>query len=80
MAEQVPRPRILPDNTVQLPTHAALSGVANMSTLFRVMGHRPQLMQYSVQLLEAAMRTGTVEPQLKELLAIRVSQVNACFY
>lgn len=80
MSEQVPRARILPDDTVQLPTHAALSGVSNMSTLFRVMGHRPNLMQQSAQLLEAAMRTGTVEPQLKELLAIRVSQVNACFY
>jgi alkylhydroperoxidase family enzyme len=33
-----------------------------------------------MQLLEAAMRTGTVEPALKELLAVRVSQVNHCFY
>ncbi len=80
MAEQVPQPRIPPDNTVQLPMNAELTGVANMSTLFHVMGHRPTLMQQSAQLLESAMRTGTVEPQLKELLAIRVSQVNACFY
>lgn len=80
MSEQAPQPRIPPDDTVQLPTSAELTGVANMSTLFRVMGHRPNLMQQSAQLLESAMRTGTVEPQLKELLAIRVSQVNACFY
>ncbi len=80
MSEQTPRTRIPLANTVQLPTSADLSGVANMSTLFRVMGHRPNLMQQSAQLLESAMRTGTVEPQLKELLAIRVSQVNACFY
>jgi alkylhydroperoxidase family enzyme len=51
-----------------------------MSTLFGVLAHRPQLMQHALQLLEAAMRTGTVDPKLKELLAIRVSQVNACFY
>ena len=80
MSESVPQPRIPPDDTVQLPTNTELTGVANMSTLFRVMGHRPNLMQQSAQLLESAMRTGTVEPQLKELIAIRVSQVNACFY
>ncbi|HCP73659.1 MAG TPA: hypothetical protein DIU08_03355 [Ktedonobacter sp.] len=51
-----------------------------MATLFRVMAHRPELAQHSIQLLETAMRTGTVDPGLKELLAIRVSQVNHCFY
>ena len=55
-------------------------GMTAMSTLFRVMAHRPELAQYSIQLLEAAMKTGTVNPKLKELLAIRVSQVNHCFY
>jgi alkylhydroperoxidase family enzyme len=51
-----------------------------MCALFRTMAHRPELMRHSMQLLEAAMRSGTVEPQLKELLAVRVSQVNHCFY
>jgi alkylhydroperoxidase family enzyme len=55
-------------------------GSAAMATLFRVMAHRPELAQHSIQLLETAMRTGTVDPGLKELLAIRVSQVNGCFY
>ncbi len=80
MPEHIPQPRIPPDDTVQLSTSAELTGVANMSMLFRVMGHRPVLMQQAAQLLESTMRSGTVEPQLKELLAIRVSQVNACFY
>jgi alkylhydroperoxidase family enzyme len=80
MTQEVPQSRIPPDDTVQLPDSAELSGVANMSTLFRVMGHRPLLMEQSAHLLESAMRTGTIEPQLKELVAIRVSQVNACFY
>jgi AhpD family alkylhydroperoxidase len=31
-------------------------------------------------LLETAMREGSVEPKLKELIAVRVSQVNHCFY
>jgi alkylhydroperoxidase family enzyme len=51
-----------------------------METLFRTMGSRPHIMQAAMQLLEVVMRQGTVEPQLKELLAIRVSQVNHCFY
>ena len=80
MAESVPQPRIPPEENIQLPSQAELTGVADMSTLFRVMGHRPVLMQQAAQLLETTMRSGTVEPQLKELLAIRVSQVNACFY
>lgn len=53
---------------------------ATMGTLFRTMGHRPAIMQHSMQLLQTVMRTGTVEPRLKELLAVRVSQVNHCFY
>jgi len=44
------------------------------------MAHRPELMQQTMQLLEIAMRRGTVDPGLKELLAVRVSQVNHCFY
>ena len=55
-------------------------GATAMATLFSVMAHRPDLAKHSKQLLETAMRTGTVDPQLKELLAVRVSQVNHCFY
>ena len=80
MSESTSQPRIPPDEHVQLPTQTELTGVADMSVLFRVMGHRPVLMQQAAQLLESVMRSGTVEPQLKELVAIRVSQVNACFY
>lgn len=53
---------------------------ASMSTLFQVMAHRPNVARASMQLLEAAMSTGTVDGRLKELLAVRVSQVNHCFY
>ena len=51
-----------------------------MTALFHVMAHRPELMRLSLQLLEAAMRNGTVDARLKELLAVRVSQVNHCYY
>jgi hypothetical protein len=72
-------PRIQPDDSVELPAFAT-SGSSTMMTLFQTMAHRPAIMQASMQLVEAAMRTGSVEEQLKELLAIRVSQVNLCFY
>ncbi len=72
-------PRIPPDDSVSLPEMETASS-ATMSTLFRTMAQRPRLMQHTMQLLETAMREGTVEPKLKELLAVRVSQVNHCFY
>lgn len=71
--------RIPPIENVPFPQDDALP-FASMSTLFRTMGHRPALMQQSMQLLQTAMRGGTVDPRLKELLAVRVSQVNHCFY
>lgn len=72
-------PRIQPDDSVQLPTFAT-AGSSTMASLFQTMAHRPDIMQSAMQLVEAAMRNGTVEPELKELIAIRVSQVNSCFY
>lgn len=69
----------IPPLNIELPNEDALA-FASMKYLFRTMGHRPAIMQQSMQLLETVMRDGTVEPQLKELLAVRVSQVNNCFY
>jgi alkylhydroperoxidase family enzyme len=71
--------RIPPINDIEIPEGEAVS-FSTMSTLFRTMAHRPELMQQTMQLLETAMRKGTVDPALKELLAVRVSQVNHCFY
>ena len=71
--------RIPPVEDIELPLQE-VPGAASMSTLFQVMAHRPELARQSMQLLEAAMRSGTVDPKLKELLAVRVSQVNHCFY
>ena len=71
--------RIPPDNKIPISMENTPGG-ATMESLFRVMAHRPEIMQPALQLVEAAMRSGTVEPQLKELVAIRVSQVNHCSY
>lgn len=72
-------PRILPIEHTHIDLND-IPGASSMSQLFQVMGHRPELAQHTLALLEATMRGGTVEPQLKELLAIRVSQVNHCVY
>ena len=69
--------RIPPDKSASVPV---TTGNTTMETLFRVMAHRPTIMQHTMELVEATMREGTVDPKLKELLAIRVSQVNHCFY
>jgi alkylhydroperoxidase family enzyme len=65
---------LLPDD------QQAESAFATMGSLFRIMAHRPELARQCRQLLQTLMRSGSVEPQLKELLAIRVSQVNYCHY
>jgi len=72
-------PRIPPRDDDEIDPLAGPTA-ANMSTLFSVMAQRPDIARQSRQLLETTMRSGTVEPELKELLAIRVSQVNHCHY
>lgn len=72
-------PRILPEDVALIQSEIT-AGNATMETLFRTMAHRPALAKHAMRLVEAAMREGTVEPRLKEMLAIRVSQVNHCFY
>lgn len=80
-SEQVSRIPPMPEAILaQFPEEVLSGGVSNMSMLFRVMGHRPEMMRPALELLEATMRGGTVEPQLKELVAVRVSQVNHCSY
>ncbi len=71
--------RIPPEPNAQIPETAGASN-STMTELFKVMAHRPAIMKHTAQLLETTMRTGTVEPKLKELLAVRVSQVNHCAY
>jgi alkylhydroperoxidase family enzyme len=72
-------PRISPVDNTQFPQEQT-PGFSGMSELFRTMAHRPELARYGMQLLETAMRSGSVDRALKELLAVRVSQVNHCFY
>jgi alkylhydroperoxidase family enzyme len=69
--------RIPPNDDIRFPEQESAS---NMERLFRVMANRPEIAEQARKLLEVTMRSGSVEPKLKELLAVRVSQVNHCFY
>ncbi len=77
--DTTPIPRIPPIENIDVFLRGG-QGSETMAMLFRVMGQRPELARQSMQLLETAMRTGTVDAKLKELVAVRVSQVNHCFY
>jgi alkylhydroperoxidase family enzyme len=52
----------------------------NMPNMFRTMALRPEIMQTAVEHMRAVFSTGTVETRLKEMLAVRVSQINDCHY
>jgi alkylhydroperoxidase family enzyme len=48
--------------------------------LFRVAAHQPAIAETLAAHLQAVMGPGAVDPLLKELLSIRVSQINGCEY
>lgn len=50
----------------------------NIPNTFLTLAHRPEIMKTMADHMDAAFHTGTVNLKLKELIAIRVSQINAC--
>lgn len=52
----------------------------NVPNLFRVMGHRADLMSSFNAHFGKVMGAGTLAIGLKEMLAVRVSQINECDY
>ena len=74
----------LPPEAMDDETRAALAEVqeqrSEMARLMATMAHRPPLMQTLAAHVAAVFETGTVEPRLKEMLAVRVSQINDCGY
>ncbi len=48
--------------------------------LFRVAAHRPEIVQTLYSHMKVVMGKGTVPQLLKELLSVRVSQINGCGY
>ena len=51
-----------------------------MPNMFRTMALRPDIMRTAADHMRAVFSTGTVETRLKEMLAVRVSQINDCHY
>jgi len=57
-----------------------LEARGNVPNMFRTVAHRPEILKTLIAHFRAVMETGTVEAKLKELLAVRVSQLNRCEY
>lgn len=52
----------------------------NVPNMFRTLALRPEIMTAFAESLRAVMNTGTLPLRLKEMVAVRVSQLNGCRY
>ena len=52
----------------------------NVPNMFRTVAHRPEYLRTMIAHFRTVMNTGTVPTKLKELLTVRVSQLNGCEY
>lgn len=52
----------------------------NVPNMFRTMALRPEIATTAAAHMRAVFATGTVDLKLKEMLAVRVSQINTCYY
>ena len=76
-------PRLEPGD-VEGPARAVLDDLqrarGNVPNLFRVAANQPSVMLTLHSHMNAVMGSGTVPQLLKELVALRVSHLNACRY
>jgi alkylhydroperoxidase family enzyme len=74
----------LPPEEMDAEAQKALAEVqerrSEMTRLMATLARRPALMTTLAAHVAAVFETGTVEPRLKEMLAVRVSQINDCGY
>jgi alkylhydroperoxidase family enzyme len=52
----------------------------NIPNMFRTMALRPEIAETAAAHMRAVFNTGTVDKRIKEMLAVRVSQINDCMY
>ena len=52
----------------------------NVPNMFRTLAHRPEYLRTMIAHFRTVMNTGTIPLKLKELLVVRVSQINQCEY
>ena len=76
-------PRLAPEDVpaeARRVFDALLAERGRVPNLFRVAAHRPRLMETLYAHMQAVMGAGEVDVLLKELLSVRVSQINGCEY
>ena len=80
----MPRIRPLRPDEVSPETQAVFDRLyaqrGALPNMFRTMALRPEIMATAEAHMNAVFQTGTVDPRLKEMLAVRVSQINDCMY
>jgi alkylhydroperoxidase family enzyme len=80
----MPRIRPLRPDEVSPETRAVFDRLyaqrGAIPNMFRTMALRPEIMATAEAHLNAVFATGTVDTRLKEMLAVRVSQINDCMY
>jgi alkylhydroperoxidase family enzyme len=52
----------------------------NVPNMFRTLSLRPEMARATAGCMSALLNTGTVDLRLKEMVVVRVSQLNACAY
>lgn len=52
----------------------------NVPNMFRSVAHRPEILRTMLAHFAAVMAPGALSVKIKELLAVRVSQINDCHY
>ncbi len=68
------------DDQVREIFDAFMKERGNIPNMFRTVAHRPHILKSMIAHFKSVMGTGTLGPKLKELLFVRVSQMNHCDY
>jgi alkylhydroperoxidase family enzyme len=68
------------DESLRAPFQRFIDERGKVPNLFRVAAHRPQIARTLADHMRAVMGPGEVPELLKELLSVRVSQINGCRY
>lgn len=68
------------DEALRAPFQRFIEERGKVPNLFRVAAHRPQIARTLAEHMRAVMGPGEVPVLLKELLSVRVSQINGCRY
>ena len=59
--------------------HVERAAVSGHATVFQVLGHCPEMFQAYFQFYFPWHTSGSVDPVLKELVRLRIAQLNDCF-